>query len=149
MTLQRLNEHLNMILELQGAEERLSYMRSQILSAVNYDGMPHGHEVSRNTENLAILLQNQIDDVNRLSRMVESSEREIREFVESIEDNRTKVIFNLRFLCGFKWEAVGRMLGKGISADAVRSVCMRYLSKERENDGLHSITNLNDGLHPQ
>ena len=66
MTLQRLNEHLNMVLELQGAEERLSSMRSQILSAVNYDGMPHGHEVSRNTENLAILLQNQIDDVNRL-----------------------------------------------------------------------------------
>ena len=59
MTLQRLNEHLNMVLELQGAEERLSSMRSRILSAVNYDGMPHGHEVSRNTENLAVILQDQ------------------------------------------------------------------------------------------
>jgi len=127
MTLQRLNEHLNMVLELQGAEERLSSMRSQILSAVNYDGMPHGHEVSRNTENLAILLQNQIDDVNRLSRMVESSEREIREFVESIEDNRTKVIFKLRFLCGFKWEAVAVMIGGGNTVDAVKSCCYRFL----------------------
>lgn len=129
MTLQRLNEHLNMVLELQGAEERLSSMRSQILSAVNYDGMPHGHEVSRNTENLAILLQNQIDDVNRLSRMVETSEREIREFVESIEDNRTKVIFSLRFLCGFKWEAIPSVLGGGISPEAIKAVCYRYLVK--------------------
>lgn len=132
MTLQRLNEHLNMVLELQGAEERLSSMKSQILSATNYDGMPHGREVSRNTENLAILLQHQIDDVNRLDQMVRKSEVEIRAFIDTIEDNRTKVIFNLRFLCGFKWEAVGRMLGKGVSADAVRSVCVRHLSKGEE-----------------
>ena len=112
MTLQRLNEHLNMVLELQGAEERLSSMRSQILSAVNYDGMPHGHEVSRNTETLAIILQDQINDVNRISRMVENSEPEIRAFIDSIEDNRTKVIFKLRFLCGYKWEAVAVMIAE-------------------------------------
>lgn len=134
MTLQRLNEHLNMVLELQGAEERLSSMRSQILSAVNYDGMPHGHEVSRNTENLAILLQNQIDDVNRLSRMVETSEREIREFVESIEDNRTKVIFNLHFICGMKWEAVAVIIGGGNSRDSVRTACYRYLREDPDKD---------------
>lgn len=134
MTLQRLNEHLNMVLELQGAEERLSSMRSQILSAVNYDGMPHGHEVSRNTENLAILLQNQIDDVNRLSRMVETSEREIREFIESIEDNRTKVIFNLHFICGMKWEAVAVIIGGGNSRDSVRMACYRYLRVDPDKD---------------
>lgn len=133
MTLQRLNEHLNMVLELQGAEERLSSMKSQILSATNYDGMPHGHEVSRNTENLAILLQHQIDDVNRISRMVEKSEIEVRRFVESIEDNRTKVIFNLRFLCGLKWEAVAVMIGGGNTEKAVKSTCYRFLNcKEDE-----------------
>ena len=132
MTLQRLNEHLTMVLELQGAEERLSSMRSRILSAVNYDGMPHGHEVSRNTENLAVILQDQVDDVNRLSRMVENSEPEIRAFIDSIEDNRTKVIFKLRFLCGYKWEAVAVMIGGGNSGEAVRMVCYRYLLKDHE-----------------
>lgn len=132
MTLQRLNEHLNMVLELQGAEERLSSMRSQILSAVNYDGMPHGHEVSRNTENLAVILQDQVDDVNRISRMVENSEPEIRAFIETIEDNRTKVIFKLRFLCGFKWDAVTVMLGGGIGTEAVKAACYRYLEREKE-----------------
>ena len=139
MTLQRLNEHLNMVLELQGAEERLSSMRSQILSAVNYDGMPHGHEVSRNTENLAILLQNQIDDVNRLSRMVENSEPEIRAFIDSIEDNRTKVIFKLRFLCGYKWEAVAVMIGGGNTVDAVKSCCYRFLGV-KDAPTSHAVT---------
>ena len=130
MTLQRLNEHLNMLLQLQAAKEALGSMKAQILGAANSDGMPHGHEVSRTTENLAILLQKQINDVNRLERIVESSEKEVREFVDSIEDTRTRLIFDLRFCCGLKWEAVGRMLGKGVSADAVRSVCVRYLAKE-------------------
>ena len=132
MTLQRLNEHLNMVLQLQSAREALGSLQSQILKATNYDGMPHAHEASRNTENLAILLEDQLADVNRLESAVDKSEAEIRRFVDAIEDNRTKLIFNLRFLCGLKWEAVGRMLGKGVSGDAVRSVCMRYLAKQEK-----------------
>ena len=132
MTLQRLNEHLNMVLQLQSAREALGSLQSQILKATNYDGMPHAHEASRNTENLAILLETQLADVNRLESAVDKSEAEIRRFVDSIEDNRTKLIFNLRFLCGLKWEAVGRILGKGVSGDAVRSVCMRYLAKQEK-----------------
>ena len=127
MTLQRLNEHLNMLLQLQEAKAALGSMQTQILSAVNADGMPHGHEPSRTTENLAILLQVQIDDVNRLEHMVEVSEREVRRFVESIEDNRTKLIFNLRFLCGLKWEAVAVYIGGGNTEKAVKSTCYRYL----------------------
>lgn len=128
MTLQRLNEHLNMLLQLQEAKESLGSMRAQILGAVNYDGMPHGHEVSRNTENLSILLSAQIADVNRLEAMVEQSEIEVRQFVDSIEDNRTKLIFSLRFLCGLKWEAVAMMIGGGNTAEAVSMTCYRYLS---------------------
>lgn len=127
MTLQRLNEHLNMILQLQAAKEALSSMESQILKATNYDGMPHGHEVSRNTENLSILLSAQIADVNRLEAIVDQSEKEVREFVESIEDNRTKVIFNLRFLCGMKWDSIPVFFGGGITPEALKSVCYRYL----------------------
>ena len=129
MTLQRLNEHLNMLLQLQAAMEALGSMKAQILGAAKSDGMPHGHEVSRTTENLAILLQKQIDDVNRLERMVDSSEEEIREFVEAIDDNRTKIIFSLRFLCGMKWEAIPSMFGGGITPEAIKAVCYRYLEK--------------------
>ena len=129
MTLQRLNEHLNMLLQLQAAKEALGSMKAQILGSANSDGMPHGHEVSRTTENLAILLQKQINDVNRLERMVESSEKEVREFVDSIEDNRTQLVFNLRYLCGLKWDAIPAFFGGGITTEGVKMVCYRYLER--------------------
>lgn len=129
MTLQRLNEHLNMVLQLQAAKEALSSMESQILKATNYDGMPHGHEVSRNTENLSILLSAQIADVNRLEYLVDQSEQEVRKFVDSIEDNRTKVIFNLRFLCAMKWDSIPMFFGGGITPEAIKAVCYRYLEQ--------------------
>ena len=128
MTLQRLNEHLNMVLQLQSAREALSSLQSQILKATNYDGMPHAREASRNTENLAILLDTQIADVNRLENMVDKSEAEIRRFVDTIEDNRTKLIFNLRFLCAQKWEAVAVMIGGGNTEKAVKATCYRFLN---------------------
>ena len=128
MTLQRLNEHLNMVLQLQSAREALGSLQSQIFKATNYDGMPHAHEASRNTENLAILLETQLADVNRLESTVDKSEAEIRRFVDSIEDNRTKLIFNLRFLCGLKWEAVAVMIGGGNTEKAVKSTCYRFLN---------------------
>lgn len=134
MTLERLNEHLNIVLELQAAQETLSSLQIQILGATNYDGMPHVHDASRKTEQFAILLQTQIDEVNRLERMVEGSQKDVQEYIDSIEDNRARVIFRLRFLCGLKWDAVAVMLGKGITADAVRSVCIRRLAKENGTD---------------
>lgn len=116
-----------MVLQLQEAKEALSSMQAQILKATNYDGMPHAHEASRNTENLSILLEAQIADVNRLEKIVDQSEKEVRGFIDSVEDNRTKVILNLRFLCGLKWEAVASMIGGGNTIDGVKSVCYRYL----------------------
>lgn len=104
-------------------------MQAQILGAAKSDGMPHGHEVSRTTENLAIRLQKQIDDVNRLERMVDSSEKEIRDFVNSIEDNRTQLIFDLRFLCGLKWDAIPAYFGGGITPEGIKMVCYRYLER--------------------
>ena len=127
MTLEVLNDHLYILNQARAAEERLQHMKAVILGAQRYDGMPHGHEVSRNIENLAILLEHQIADVNRLEGMVDKSEIEVRRFVESIEDNRTKVIFDLRFLCGLPWEDVAQAIGGGNTSDAVRMTAYRYL----------------------
>lgn len=128
MTLQQLNEHLNMLLQLEEAKEALNSLRAQVLGAQKYDGMPHAQEASRNTEILAVILQQQEDDVDRMERIVRTSEKEVTAFIDSIEDNRTKLIFSLRFLCGYKWEAVARMIGGGHTGDAISMVCYRYLS---------------------
>lgn len=133
MTLADLNGHLDMVTQLQTARITLQNMQDQILAAQKYDGMPHGSGASRKTENLAILLEAQLDDVARLERIVERSEKSIRKWINSIQDNRAKVIFNLRFLCGLKWEDIPDYMGMN-SAEAVKSVCYRYLNIASDMD---------------
>ena len=127
-----------MVLQFQKAKEELDFMQAQVLGAVNYDGMPHAHEVSRTTERLAIFLEQQISDVNRLRKIVEESEAAVSTFINGIEDNHIKVIFSLRFLCGFKWESVASMIGGGNTEQSVKNTCYRYLEKmgDKSCDGM-------------
>lgn len=128
MTLAELNGHLDMLTQLQEAKESLSNMQAKILGASQYDGMPHAHEAARRTENLSIILEGQLEDVARLERIVRKSEAPIREWIDSIEDNRTKLIFSLRYLAGMKWADVAEYIGGGNSFDSVRMAVYRYLN---------------------
>ncbi len=128
MTLHELNMHLDMVAQLNAARASLANMQSKVLKAQQYDGMPHARNVSRGTESLAILLETQMDRVSRLERIVKRSEESgIREWIENIPDNRTMVIFNLRFLCGFNWQTVAEYVGGHNTPEAVKAVCYRYL----------------------
>lgn len=133
MTLQDLNGHLDMVVQLQDAKEALSNLEAKILGAQQFDGMPHSQEASRKTEQLAALLEAQREDVRRLERIVARSEVEVKAFIETIKDNRTRLIFRLRFLCGCKWEDVAGLIGGKNTRDAVRHVCYRYLQVDNED----------------
>ena len=127
MTLEELNLHLDMVRQLQDAREILSDAKARILGAAQYDGMPHSHEASRRTENLSVFLAGRQADVDRLETAVRNSERDVREFVETIHDVRTKSIFDLRWMCGMTWEDVAFYLGGANNADSVRMIAYRYL----------------------
>ena len=130
MTLQDLNGHLDMVLQLQTARELLGNMQARILGAQQCDGMPHAHIASRTTENLAAALEAQYAEVARLERIVTNSETEVKAFIDTINDTRTKLIFRLRFLCGCKWDDVATMLGVSGTSDAVKMACYRYVDPE-------------------
>lgn len=127
MTLQELNGHLDMVLQLLEAKEGLNNLQAKILGAQQYDGMPHSHEASRKTEQLAASLEMQSDDVRRLEKIVARSEVEVKAFIDSIADSRTRLIFRLRFLCGCKWEEVAELLGGRNTEKTVSMACYRYL----------------------
>ena len=127
MTLAELNGHLDMVTQLHSARETLQCLQDRILGAQKFDSMPRSSEASRKVENLTILLEAQIDDVNRLEKIVSKSEKRIRKWIDAIPDNRTKVVFNLRFLCGLRWEDVGEYINAN-STEAVKSICYRYLN---------------------
>lgn len=128
MTLDVLNAHLYAVTQLHSARESLHSVQAKVLGAQKLDGMPHANNASRNTENLSILLEKQLDNVARLERIVKRSEESgIRSWIEAIPDNRTMLIFNLRFLCGMEWIDVAAFIGGRNTAESVKAVCYRYL----------------------
>lgn len=127
MTLQDLNGHLDMVLQLQDARESLENMQAKILGAQQYDGMPHAHEASRKTEQFAALLGQQKEEVQRLEKIVNRSEVEVKAFIGTIDDSKTRLIFRLRFLCGCKWEDVAELMGGRNTEKTVSMACYRYL----------------------
>lgn len=130
MTLADLNSHLNLVIELKKARAMLASMQGRVLGAQQLDGMPHGQGAARSTENLSILLETEIDNVNRLEQVVERSEREIRKWIDEIPDSRTRIIFNLRYLCGMGWQQVAEVIGGKNTENAVKSQCYRYLQSK-------------------
>lgn len=130
MTLADLNSHLNLVIELKKARAMLASMQGMVLGAQQLDGMPHGQGAARSTENLSILLETEIDNVNRLEQVVERSEREIRKWIDEIPDSRTRIIFNLRYLCGMGWQQVAEVIGGKNTENAVKSQCYRYLQSK-------------------
>ena len=126
MTLDELNLHFEALTELNSARERLESMMS-FLKAQSLDGMPKAPGVSRSVEKLAILIDQQREAVGRMETIVRNSEVPIREWIDTIRDNRTAQIFSLRFLCGYEWSVVALIVGGRNTEDSVKSVCYRYL----------------------
>lgn len=133
MTLEDLNAHLDLVTQLQQAKEVLSSLEDRILGAQQYDGMPHAHEESRKVENLSILLDSHTDEVERLNRLVSQSEITVRAWVDEIPNLYTRAIFNLRFLCGLKWEEIPDYIGAN-STEAVKNTVYRYLNTSSESE---------------
>ena len=52
----------------------------------------------------------------------------VTEFVESIENDQTRMIFRLRFLRCLTWGEVAAVIGGRNTEDGVKSACYRYLS---------------------
>ena len=134
MTLDELNGHLDMVTQLAFAKEALQAAQAQILGATNYDGMPHAHEPSRRPENLSIVLQSRAADVARLEKIVQRSETGVKAYIQTIEDIRTRAIFEYRFLCGMKWEDVARFIGGRNTEITVKQTCYRYLNATIESE---------------
>ena len=127
MTLDELNEHRHRIRRLRTAQDLLSALRGSSLRAAAPDGMPRAPSNADRVAALAVKCAEQDAVVRRCARLVRESEPPVRAFVDTIEDNRTNLIFYLRFLCGEDWQEVADTIGGGNSPDAVKAVCYRYL----------------------
>ena len=133
MTLDELNEHLDLIIELKKAKDMLqslwnaAHPKGQALT-----GMPHSTDVKDKIGDLAIEIADLETDIELLEAQVAKSAEPVIAYIAQIPDIQTKMVFRLRFCRGHQWKEVARMLGGGNTEDSVKKVCYRYL-------GFHTV----------
>lgn len=127
MKLEDLNKHLYLVQQLQETKELYQAMQAKTIGSQKLDGMPHGGGVSDKTGMLATELADLGERIAYQERMIRESEMPVEEFINSIEEERTRMIFRLRFLYGLSWCEVAHFVGKYVTEESVRITCYRYL----------------------
>ncbi len=97
-------------------------------------GMPHGGSPGSRTEQLAVeiaYLRGLID--GKRLRCVQEQVR-LEQYIQSIPDSLTRMIFRLRFSEGLSWQQVAFEIGGNNTADSVKKVCYRYLKAAKKAD---------------
>lgn len=127
MTLETLNEHQRLVVDLQEARDMLKALEASMLKSPSYDGMPHATGAYDKVSMLVLKIEEQKETIKTYERLVQASEKKVLPWINSIRDNRTNLIFYLRFICGYEWQEVADCIGGKNTAEAVKAVCYRYL----------------------
>lgn len=128
MTLEDLNQHLDLVNELKKAKEMIqslwnaAYPGGQVLT-----GMPHAPGVKDKIGDLGIEIADLEREIEGIEIRVKKSEMFVTAYIDKIPDIQTRMVFRLRFCRGYQWKEVARMLGGGNTEDSVKKVCYRYL----------------------
>ncbi len=130
MTLDELNAHLILIQKLNTAREMLQTLETAALTASRLDTMPRAAGLGDRTAALAIKCAEQEEIVARLERTVDASSVAVKEFIDSVTDNRLNVILYLRFVCGYEWQAVAEIIGGRNTENAVKSLVYRFFRSQ-------------------
>ena len=118
-------------------EERLAEMEQEDgLGSVNMDGMPHGTTPGDPVARMAIARATLHEHLVRLYADLKEKEREIREFIDSVEDEEVKLIIEWRFIDLLDWyEIAGKleeMTGKNVDRSTPGKKMRKFFSEQHK-----------------
>ena len=128
MTKRELYDHLELQNQLTAATEMLASLeaaagpRAQLL-----DGMPHAPGVHDCVGNLATEIADTRTGIEALRAKITHSETAVAACIGTIGDLQTRMIFRLRFICGFTWKEVAALIGGSNTECSVKNICYRYM----------------------
>ncbi len=127
MTLQDLNQHLELRGKLIKAHEMLDALRiASEPGAQAIDGMPHSSGVHDKGGDLAVQIADMEERIEFLEEEIKASEKPILKFIQAIDDDQTRLVFRLRFIRCLTWKEVAVIL-HGNTEASVKNICYRYI----------------------
>ena len=134
MTERELSGYRFITARIEKVKERLAEMRQENgLGSVNMDGMPHGSTPGDPVARMAIARAALHEHLVRLLAELEEKEREIREYIESVENEEVKLIIEWRFIDLLDWyEIAGRLedlTGKNVDRTTPAKKLKKYFAE--------------------
>ena len=127
MTLERLNEHRDLVLKFHKAMEMVSRLREKAEPhSPSLTGMPHGSGVGDKVADLAIEIADLEARCDYLKAVI-AEDKEVEDWIVAIPDDMLRLIFRLRFIRGLEWKRTADYLGGGNNENSVKIMAYRYL----------------------
>lgn len=113
-------------------EERIAELEQESgLVSLNMDGMPHGSTPGDPVAAMAIARAALHEQLLRLRADLKEKEREIREYIDSVENEEIKLIIEWRFIDLLDWYEIAdkleEMKGKNVDRSTPRKKMQKYL----------------------
>lgn len=129
MTLTDLERYRQLKIRHEEAIQMIEELRSRAIpGSPALDGMPHGSGVSDKVGTLAIMIADLEAKLPSYERQIRKEHDQVEEFIRSIDDDKTRMIFRLRFQAGKTWKEVADVMGKWQTENSVRSRVYRFLN---------------------
>jgi len=124
---------LSIYYKLHGKLERNRQMLSSLytaagLGAQEITGMPHAPGVSDQVSGLVIEIEDLKERISHLESECAQEKRILERYIDTIEDDQTRMVFRLRFLHCMTWPQVAGAIGGRNTANSVKLICHRYLN---------------------
>lgn len=137
MTEQELRGYVYIKARIGKVEERLAELEQEDgLGALNMDGMPHGSTPGDPVARMALARASLHEQLVRLRADLEEKEREIREYIDSVEDEQVKLIIEWRFIDLLDWvEIAGKledMTGKNVDRSTPGKKMRSFFKKHQK-----------------
>lgn len=129
MTLTDLERYRQLKIRHEEAIQMIEELRSRAVpGSPALDGMPHGSGVSDKVGTLAIMIADLEAKLPSYERQILKEHDQVEEFIRGIEDDKTRMIFRLRFQAGKTWKEVADVMGRWQTENSVRSRVYRFLN---------------------
>lgn len=128
MTVRELSKYYKLHERLERNKEMLTSLSAAAgLKAQVIDGMPHAPGVSDKVGDMAVELADLKETIAALEFKCDLEKRKVKKYISKISDDRTRMIFSLRFIHCMTWQEVADTLGGRNSANGVKHICYRYI----------------------